>query len=164
MKNEIWKDIIGYEGLYQVSNFGRVKSSGNNKNRKEKILKPGKTKGNYLFVILTKNLKQELRYVHRLVAESFKNKTLIGHSIVVNHKDFNRQNNFEENIEIITQRENTSKKHLKSSSIYTGVSWSKVHRKWVSNIWIYPKKKFLGYFDSEIEASIVYNIELLKIK
>ena len=69
---EIWKDVVGYEGLYQVSNLGRVKSLGFDKWHKGRILKPAfDSKGNYLFVGLHKDGKVTQRNVHRLVAESF---------------------------------------------------------------------------------------------
>ena len=68
MKKEIWKDILGYEGLYQVSNFGRVKST---KFGKERILKLTKDKDGYLIVNLYKNNKSKTLKVHRLVAEVF---------------------------------------------------------------------------------------------
>ena len=68
---EIWKDIEGYEGLYQVSNLGRVKSLGNNKLRKEKLLKPFKNEYGYLLVTLCKNSKNKKFKIHRLVASVF---------------------------------------------------------------------------------------------
>ena len=51
---EEWKDVIGYEGLYQVSNLGRVKSLNYNRTGKEKIMKGGKDNNDYLFIILSK--------------------------------------------------------------------------------------------------------------
>ena len=93
MNNEVWKDILGYEGLYQVSNLGRVKSIGYGK---ERILKPGSCRG-YLFVSLCKNHKIKYCRIHRLVAQSFipnpKNLPM------VNHKDENPSNNSVENLE-----------------------------------------------------------------
>lgn len=68
---EIWKDIEGYEGLYQVSNLGRVKSLGNNKNRKEKIIKQIKKKDGYLYLKCSKNGESKTFSVHRLVAQAF---------------------------------------------------------------------------------------------
>ena len=77
---EIWKDIKGYEELYQVSNLGRIKSlkrkvyAGNGKMRwqYERIMSNKKTNGNgYNIVSLNKNGKSKNRYVHRLVAEMF---------------------------------------------------------------------------------------------
>lgn len=67
---EIWKDIKGYEGIYQVSNLGRVKSLGNNKTKKEKILKPAINRG-YLRITIQKDGINKKKYVHRLVAETF---------------------------------------------------------------------------------------------
>lgn len=68
MENEIWKDIAGYDGVYQVSNMGRVKSFCKGK---EKILKPKKDKYGYLMVGLYKDEKQYWKKIHRIVAEAF---------------------------------------------------------------------------------------------
>ena len=85
---EIWKDIKGYEGLYQVSNLGRVKS-------KRTILKPAKCE--YLKVSLCKKGSQNTYYVHRLVATAFlSNENNYTH---VNHKDENKYNNNVDNLE-----------------------------------------------------------------
>ena len=72
MKNivEIWKPIVGYDG-YEISNLGRVKSLGNNKTRKEKILKSRKHKDGYLYVGFYKEGKPKMFSVHRLVAKAF---------------------------------------------------------------------------------------------
>lgn len=103
---EIWKDIVGYEGLYQVSNFGRVRSldrfvkgSHNNlKPVKGKILNPEKTQFGYLQVSLSrKNLKHKRFKVHRLVADSF-----IANPFnlpQINHKDEDKMNNRVDNLE-----------------------------------------------------------------
>lgn len=68
---EIWKNIKDYEGLYQISSEGRVKSLGNNKTRKEKILKNSKGSIGYLQVNLCKNGKLKRHSIHRLVAQAF---------------------------------------------------------------------------------------------
>lgn len=94
MKKEIWKDILGYEGLYQVSNFGRVKSL---KFGKERILKLTKDKDGYLIVNLYKNNKSKTFKVHRLVAEAFiPNPDNLPQ---VNHKDEDKSNNILSNLE-----------------------------------------------------------------
>lgn len=94
---EIWKDIEGYEGLYQVSNLGRVKSLGNNKTRKEKILKGIKERGDYLKVILCKEGNRKHFKVHRLVASAF----IPNYNNLpqVNHKDEDKNNNRVDNLE-----------------------------------------------------------------
>lgn len=100
---EEWKDIKGYEGKYQISNRGRVKSLGNNKTRKEKILRPGK-RNNYLFINLYKNGKSKKYNIHRLVAEHFLPNP--DNLPVINHKDENKLNNNVENLEWCTQEYN----------------------------------------------------------
>lgn len=70
MKKEYWRDIVGYEGLYQVSNWGRVRSLARN-GTKGKILKPRLRSDGYLQVSLCKDGKQLNKKVHRLVAEAF---------------------------------------------------------------------------------------------
>ena len=68
---EEWKDIKGYEGLYKISSYGRVKSLGNDKNRKEKILSSKSNREGYVRVYLFKDGKGKMYRVHRLVAEAF---------------------------------------------------------------------------------------------
>lgn len=168
---EIFKDIIGYEGLYQVSNMGNVKSfsknklSGNGYVLKERILKPGIGGGGYLHINLyNRQLKTiKIRKIHQLVAEAFLNHKPRGHIIVIDHKDFDRKNNKLSNLRIITNRNNTNQKHIKSSSRFVGVCWHKNHKKWISQIYINGKIKHLGYFINELEASDAYQKEIIKI-
>lgn len=92
--NEVWKDVVGYEGLYQVSNLGRVKSLWFGK---ERILKLGRNIFGYLTVGLHKNEQQKTCKVHRLVAQAFiPNPNVLPE---VNHKDENKTNNSIENLE-----------------------------------------------------------------
>ena len=83
--------------------------------------------------------------------------------MVVNHIDLNKKNNNLSNLEIVSNRENSNRKHLKSSSNYTGVSWDKNKRKWQSQIKINNKNIFLGRFNNELEASNAYQKELNKL-
>lgn len=82
-KNEIWKPVIGYEELYQVSNLGNVKSLNYKKTGKEKLLKFTLTHKGYLMASLTKDHKTKKLFVHRLVAKSFipnpENKPFVNH-------------------------------------------------------------------------------------
>ena len=165
---EIWKDIPNYEGYYQVSNLGNVKSLArfNNlgKRVKERVLKNlVNTTNGYLVVNLSKIGLVKTKQIHQLVAEAFLNHSQKGHKLVVNHKNFNRQDNRVENLEIVTQRENTNRAHIKSSSKYVGVSWHKGRKKWMSRIVINGKRKHLGYFFEEIEASNAYQNKLKEI-
>lgn len=111
---QIWKDIKGYEGLYQVSNIGNIRSldrkvfnNGNNSicNVKGKILKPNKDKGGYEYVGLVKNkTKTNSIKVHRLVAFAFCEGYEVG--LEVNHKDGVRHNNNFNNLEWVSRSKN----------------------------------------------------------
>lgn len=162
---EEFRDIPNYEGFYQVSNFGNVKSLTrlNNLGRmiKEKILKSNFNGGGYYQVVLYKYGKPNTRTVHQLVAEVFLNHVPNGYKSVVNHIDLIKTNNNLNNLEIISSRENSNHKHIKSSSIYTGVSFDKNSNKWKSQIHINGVKKHLGLFDCELKAHYKYQ-EILK--
>lgn len=106
---EQWKDIDAYEGMYQVSSHGRVRSLDRKDHRgrfwKGRILKQVKIKSGYYQVTLLKIGKQKQIGVHRLVALAFvpnENKPKI-----INHKDGNKTNNFASNLEWVTVSENT---------------------------------------------------------
>lgn len=157
---EIWKTIKEFED-YQVSNLGNVKSL---KFGKERILIFGLNSKGYYNVTLCKNSRKNTLKVHQLVAIAFLNHVKKGMELVVNHKNFIRTDNRVENLELVTARENANQKHLKSTSKYTGVCWSKQKNKWVANIVINKKLNYLGYFANEYDAHLAYEKELLKIK
>lgn len=98
---EKWKRIAGYEELYEISNFGRVKSltfrNGTTYRLKEKILSPTDNGKGYLIISLSKNTKRKNFYIHRLVAEAFlDNKKKLKE---VNHIDCDTHNNCVNNLE-----------------------------------------------------------------
>lgn len=102
---ELWKDVVGYEGYYQVSNLGRVKQlcvhtnlCGKSYTRKERIKKQSIRNG-YLCVGLTKDGKHRTFLVHRLVADAFVENSKPDVYDCVNHKDENKQNNCVDNLE-----------------------------------------------------------------
>lgn len=110
--NEVWKDIPNYEGYYQISNLGRVKSlkriiirrDGKPYLQKEKNLKLSKNHKGYLICNLSKNYKAKFKQVHRLVAETFiQNPNNLPQ---VNHIDGNKENNCVDNLEWITNYDN----------------------------------------------------------
>ena len=104
---EVWKDIEGYEGLYQVSNLGNVKSLvDSNGVAREKILKPIIASNWYLKVDLCKNKTKKRFLVHRLVAKAFIENT--NNYPCVNHKDESRINNVVENLEWCTYKYNSN--------------------------------------------------------
>ena len=101
---EIWKDILGYEGKYMVSNWGRVKSLNYHRTGKEKILKGCDNGDSYLRVMLSKEGKNKQYRINRLVAQAFiENPDNLPE---VNHKDKVRTNNCVDNLEWCTTQYN----------------------------------------------------------
>ena len=153
---------------YKISSLGRIYScqryaqNGNGKRIVNgRILKLNVAKNGYSRACLNGS---KTVWVHQLVAVAF-----LGHKIgvdgfVVNHINFNRTDNSLKNLELISQRENTNKKHIKSSSKYIGVTKLKTCDRWQSYITINGKAKYLGLYKTELQASDAYQIELNKTK
>lgn len=132
---EVWKDIKGYKGLYQISNLGRVKSlpkkrknkSGTYSLYKEKIIKGNNCKGNsgrsriFLYI----NGKRKQIKIHHLVALHF----IAGYEAnkTVNHIDGNRLNNHMDNLEWITKEENL--RHGWKNNLYKNAIKTQFKRK-----------------------------------
>lgn len=122
MNSEKWITVKGYDGLYEVSNFGRVRSVSRvdsyGRHRKEKVLTPHDNKG-YMQVGLYKNGKMSWHFVHRLVAEAFIGIRPNGYE--VNHIDEDKANNCANNLEYVTRTENvrhgTGNKRRSTSNI-----------------------------------------------
>ena len=158
---EEWRLINNYED-YQISNLGRVKSLSrsmfNGKTyfqSKEKILK-GCLSAGYLKVNLSKQGVRKNFKIHNLVAESFLNHKFNGYDLIIDHVDNNKLNNILSNLQLITMRENTSKDLKNCSSEYVGVYWDKRSKKWRAQIHINGRRKHLGMFTNELEASNSY--------
>jgi len=164
---EKFRDIKGYEEMYQISNFGNIKSlprvASDGRNIKGRILKQSYCTSGYLQVNLYKNKKPKRYLVHQLVAIAFLNHKPNGHKLVVNHIDFNKINNRFNNLEIVTARENTNLKHIKSTSKYVGVYWCKLAKKWRSRITIKGKLKHLGFYINEYNAHLAYQSALKQL-
>ena len=172
---EIWKDVIGYEGIYEVSNLGRVKSFDKKiggkvglRFIKGRILKNHISDCGYLQVGLYKNSIRKIYKIHQLVSICFLNHTIDGNNIVVDHIDGDKLNNNVNNLHLVTHRENLSTCFRKNNDVFTsnyvGVSWRKSNSKWCSQITINNKKVHLGYFNTEMEASDKYQEKLKEIK
>ena len=138
---EIWCPINGYEGLYEVSNQGRVKSL---KFGKERILKQLRNTFGYLFVFLCKNGEKKEYKVHRLVAQTFiPNQDNLPQ---VNHKDENKTNNFVQNLEWCDSKYNNNygtRNQRISKSVLQYTKSGVFVREWKSS--------------SEIEMNLNYN-------
>lgn len=165
---EIWKPVYEFEGIYEVSNLGRVKSlprwEARNFNGiptkgitiKERILKVCICAG-YQRVTLVRNGILYYKLVHRLVMASF-----IGPShLQVDHRDENKFNNKLSNLQYVTCRENN---HLYNSkrkkTKYVGVHFAPAHgNKWRAAISVNGKKRHIGYFETEDQAYAAYQSE-----
>jgi hypothetical protein len=147
---EEWKDIKGYEGKYQVSNYGRVRSldrvvsTGLNRSRtsKGKVLKPvmvlkGDNKRPYNVISLSNGVVVN-QYIHILVAESFVGRI---DGLVVDHIDNNSLNNLHSNLQYITQKENATKDRKMSNSGVRGIYWVESRKEFMVRV----NAKTLGY-------------------
>jgi len=172
---EIYKDIVGYEGLYQVSNIGNVKSMAakniNNYNvgterfkrlKKEKILKYYEDKRGYMYVGLSKNGIVKPISIHRLVAITFNGHNPNNKDIVVDHINNIKGDNRKENLQSLTPRENATKDQPTGASIYFGVSYNKYKRKWRARIRLNGTRTDLGFYKKEIDAHYAYQNHIKK--
>lgn len=172
MEQEIWKDVKGYEGLYEVSSIGRVRSlprmayCGKGWRRaKGNILKYG-LRGGYLSVVLCNGESQKRVSVHVILAIAFLNHTPCGHRLVIDHINGIKTDNNLNNIRVVTGRFNLSFGERKDKNIvtskYAGVYLPKGQKKWVARIVIDKVSHCLGRFLNEIDAAIAYQNEFNK--
>ena len=127
MIEEIWRPIEGYEGLYEVSNTGRVRSVdryvktcyGSYRLYKGKVLSPGKDKNGYLKVVLNCNGKCKTINVHRLTAQAFIPNP--DNLPMVNHKDEDKSNNNVDNLEWCTAKYNNTYGTRQDKVRYTAI-------------------------------------------
>ena len=161
-ENESWRDVRGYEGLYEVSDLGRIKSLKRKGRKNDRILKSTPNRNGYLTLGLYKDGKAKLRTIHQLVAESFLNHTPNGNKgLNVDHiKNDQRTNNRLDNLQLLTHIDNLDKDRKTGTSEFRGVCWSKRNNRWKAQIRINGKQKYLGIFTDELEASQAYQIAL----
>jgi hypothetical protein len=162
---EVWKDVPDYEGVYQVSNKGRVKSVDRyiEYSNGRVIFCKGSIRRlqlkKYYECILTKNSNQKHYLVHQLVAMAFLNHVPNGKTLVVDHINNIPTDNRVENLQILSVRENSSKDKRCGklyTSKYTGVSKRKDNGYYRVKIRIDGIEKYLGQFKNEYDAHLAY--------
>lgn len=155
---EEWKDIKGYENIYQISNFGNVRSFINNKGKLRKqplILKSYLDNDGYKIIRLSKNGKQKVFKIHRLVAKYFIEN--IENKPMIDHIDTNRQNNYYKNLRWVTSKENSNNINTINNLKNVGIKYKKLYGKAI-------KSKNGEEYISIIEASRQQNISRSKIQ
>jgi hypothetical protein len=132
---------------YSVSNFGRVRN-----NKKGTFLKGSKDGDGYLIVHLSKNGKPKWFKIHRLVGIAFIEN--VNNYETIDHQNINKLDNRVENLRWANRSQQVANrgKFKNKTSIYKGVSFNKKSNKWKSQITINKKLKYLGSFNTEIEA------------
>lgn len=174
-KEEIWKDVPEYEGYYQASNLGRVRSldrtvtysNGRKAFYKGRLVDRGLNNG-YKQATLTKDNVGRTYNFSLLVAMAFLDHKPNGHTLVVDHINGDRSDDRVENLRIVTNRANISTCFRTNedffSSEYAGVSWNEVCSKWQAGIQYNGNKTYLGTFTDDLEASNAYQSALSKVK
>jgi len=161
-KKEEWRDIPNYEGVYMVSDRGRVKSldrkvvgrDGRNRKVVGRLRKCTVSNTGYRVVQLKVSPSCKSFQVHQLVAMAFLNHIPCGWRVEVDHIDGDILNNSLDNLQLLTRQEHRRKKN-KSSSGYTGV-FKMNSGNFRARITEGGKKKHLGSFKTELEASEAY--------
>lgn len=174
-EQEIWVDIPGFEGLYKVSSFGRVKSLSRPVYRKlingyitlkPRILKQGYTQDGYRQVQIYKMGRHKTFGIHRLVFWSFNPhiKKMPGYE--VDHIDNDKENNHLSNLQYIKSRHNSTKRSMnsKKSSRFPGVHLDSNRNRWVAGIRYEKRWYHLGSYDNEFEAAATYQKALMEIE
>lgn len=177
LPNEVWKDIVNFEGRYQVSNLGRVRSivTNHGKYQEREVTQRIRSKTcQYYYVQLWKKDSPTTCAVHRLVAKAFVNNP--DSKPMVNHIDGCKLNNNASNLEWVTCSENhlhafrtglrktntealTGRK-IGATSKYHNVSWDKSRNKWKATLKSKGKMLFQKRFDTEEEAALYVNEQL----
>lgn len=170
MDEEIWKAVPNYEGIYEASTHGRIRSLDREitdkragvRRIKGRILKTeNKVNGaGYQGISLCNSGIKEDFSVHQIIAQTFLEHEPKGYEKVVNHIDGDRLNNKVENLEVVTARENTTVKFKDRDEVltssYVGVCFDKDKKRWLAAITVGGKQIHLGYHKVEIDAHNAY--------
>lgn len=155
-----YKAIPGYEGHYKIDISGNVRSI---KFGKIKEMKTSLSTRGYKQINLQKEGKASCYFIHQLMGETFLDfKGEEG--MLVDHKDNNPLNNNLDNLQVISNRQNISKDAPNKYSKLAGVSFNKGSNRFVSQIRINGKLKYLGLHDTDLEAHQAYLNEYNKLK
>jgi hypothetical protein len=169
METEIWKPIPEYEGFYEASSLGNVRSIdrvvNNQKIKGVMLTKKYYKNDGYYKITLCKNGKREKMCLHQAIAMTFLGHTRCGiNGLVVDHIDEDKTNNTLSNLQLLTARQNTSKSRKNKSSKYIGPNWEKRFQKWRVTVTHNKRRYKVGYFDDEKEAHIAYTKAVNNLK
>lgn len=161
MKNEIWKAVPGYEGYYEVSDFGRIRNLGRRKI--PRLVKPYVNPNDgYVRVALQRKGTYRTCLLHRLVLLAFKGEGEFG-----DHINRIKTDNSLKNLRWVSHRENCH--HYRASqkdqttSKFIGVHWDKDRKAWLAQIRVGGKSNYIGRFKSERDAHFAYQQKLKTI-
>lgn len=146
MDTEVWKPVVGYEGLYEASNFGKIKSlwNWNSSNSLRKVLSPNNMKIKYKQVYLSKRWKGNTNLVHRIVAKAFipnpEDKPQ------VNHINWIKTDNRVENLEWCTRSENSLHAYRQLWKIFWFRKSKFCHNRW-KILWLSNSSKMVAQMD-----------------
>lgn len=170
--DEMWKAVDGFDGFYEISNMGRIRSldricgkmpSGADRNWTGKMMTPVDNGRGYLIIHLKRDGKRYIRYIHRLVAEAFLEKP--AGCNVVNHIDYNTRNNSCTNLEWCTQKANVqhSRQRMcvpRNHMTNTGEKYIHHNEKYDSySVWIRQVKAYKSF--KTLEEAVAFRNEVL---
>lgn len=160
MEKEIWIEINGFEGIYDISTYGNVKSRERVKrcvngfsSVKERFLKSNLSSNGYLSITLSKEGKRHYYLLHQLMAINFLKHIPCNFKIIVDHKNNIKTDNRIENLQLLSNRENCSK-DSKGKTGFVGVY--KEPYNYRARIYVNGKSKIIGYYKTPEEASAAY--------
>lgn len=174
-KVEIWRDIPNYEGYYQASNLGRIRSLdrcgidkiGRKTSHKGILMRVRLRDDGYEDITLRKDGRGEYFTVHQIIAMTYIGHKRSGRLVVVDHINGIKHDNRASNLQVVTPRENQSTCYRANNDMFTssfvGVSWCKIMCKWKSQIVFDKVVIALGYYNLEKDASSIYQKALSEI-